>query len=64
MMVIQPTLETWDQKMVRLALELAALRTETEYAKADDKRWRDWAPRYRSLRYAIDLHLRAVPSES
>ena len=55
--------ETWDQKMHRLALELAALRQETEYAAPDNKRWNQWGPRYRMLRYEIELHLRDVEGE-
>jgi hypothetical protein len=62
---VHPTLhyvnETWDEKMHRLAVELAELRAETEYAPPYDKRWRQWSPRYRDLRYAIDQHVRRVP---
>jgi hypothetical protein len=42
-------------------VELAELRAETEYAPPYDKRWRQWSPRYRDLRYAIDQHVRRVP---
>jgi hypothetical protein len=61
--VTQPSLlvETWDEKMKRLAQELKALRIETEFVPADDKRWRKWSPRYQGLRYEIDLHMRKVP---
>lgn len=55
--------ETWDQKMHRLALELAALRMATEYAAPEDRRWNQWGPRYRMLKYEIELHLRDVEGE-
>ena len=57
----QATLETWEQKMTRLCQELTALRSEFEYAAADDPRWRQWTPRYRALSYAIVCHMRDVP---
>ena len=59
--VTQATLETWEMKMTRLALELKALRAEYECAPADDPRWRKWSPRHRALSYAIECHVSRVP---